>query len=70
MKKNYLIVILLQKYGKFWSVSLGHFIKHKPLIFEELMYVFTNENWMRRKISSPTIRIIWLSFYDKEFKSM
>ena len=23
------------KYGKFWSVSLGHFIKHKPLISEE-----------------------------------
>ena len=21
------------KYGKFWSVSLGHFIKHKPLYF-------------------------------------
>ena len=28
-------VFIFQKYGKFVSVSLGHFIKHKPLIFEE-----------------------------------
>ena len=26
---------LFQKYGKFWSFSLCHFIKHKPLISEE-----------------------------------
>ena len=28
-------VFVCQKYGKFWSVLLGHFIKHKPLISEE-----------------------------------
>ena len=28
-------VFVFQKYGKFWSVSLGHFIKHNPLISEE-----------------------------------
>ena len=28
-------VFVFQKYGKFRSVSLGHFIKHKPLISEE-----------------------------------
>ena len=26
---------VFQKYGKTWSVSLGHFIKHKLLILEE-----------------------------------
>ena len=26
---------LFQKHSKFWSVSLGYFIKHKPLISEE-----------------------------------
>ena len=28
-------VFVFQKYGKFWSISLEHFIKHKPLISEE-----------------------------------
>ena len=28
-------VFIFQKYGKFWSVSLKHFIKHKPLISEQ-----------------------------------
>ena len=28
-------VFIFQKYGKFWSVLLGHFIKHKLLISEE-----------------------------------
>ena len=27
-----------RKYGKFWSVSPGHFIKHKPLISEDWVY--------------------------------
>ena len=34
-------VFVFQKYGKFWSVSLGHFIQHKPLISEEC--ISTNE---------------------------
>ena len=35
-------VFVFQKYGKFWSILLGHFIKHKPLSYEdksELLYV-------------------------------
>ena len=28
-------VFVFQKYGKFWSMSLDHFIKHKTLISEE-----------------------------------
>ena len=40
---------LLKKYGKFWSILLGHFIKHKPLIFEGVtnknsVRVFSNDN--------------------------
>ena len=29
----------IKKYGKFWSISLGHFIKHKPLISEECFII-------------------------------
>ena len=28
-------VFVFQKYGKFWSILLGHFIKHIPLMSEE-----------------------------------
>ena len=28
-------VFVFQKCGKFWTISLGHFIQHKPLISEE-----------------------------------
>ena len=34
-EKKTMIFFLFQKYGKFSSVSLGYFIKHKPLISEE-----------------------------------
>ena len=35
MKKKTTWVFLYIKYTKFWSISLGHFIKHKLLIPEE-----------------------------------
>ena len=35
--KKQLWVFVYIKYGKFWSVSPGHFIKHKPLISEECL---------------------------------
>ena len=44
MKKNTTWVFRFQKYGKFWSISLSHFIKHNPLISEECvvsMYTIT-----------------------------
>ena len=34
MEKNYSISFHIPKICKFWSVLLGHFIKHKPLIYE------------------------------------
>ena len=36
-------IFIFQKYCNFWSISLGHFIKHKPFISEEwqlLVYSF------------------------------
>ena len=46
-RKNYMSsVFIFQKYGKFWSISLDHFIKHKPPISEECIgwsvFVFKN----------------------------
>ena len=34
-------VFIFQKYGKFWSVSLEHFNKYKPLISEEWYNLYT-----------------------------
>ena len=37
-----IIILIIQKYGNFQvSISLGHFIKHKPLICEELFHLLT-----------------------------
>ena len=33
--KKQLWVFVYMKYGKFWSILVGHFIKHKPLKSEE-----------------------------------
>ena len=38
-KKKLIWVFVFQKYGKFWSISLGYFIKHKPLISEEYTFL-------------------------------
>ena len=35
-------VFLWKKYCKFWMISLGHFIKHKPPIYEECFLYVTN----------------------------
>ena len=35
VERNEKWFLVFQNYGKFWSVLLGHFIKHKPLISEE-----------------------------------
>ena len=40
-KKTTMLVIVFQKYGKFWSILLGHFIKHKAI---------TSEEWISRKV--------------------
>ena len=40
MKKKTRWVIVFPKYGKFWSVSLGYFVKHKHLISEKCLVIF------------------------------
>ena len=46
--KKTMWVFIFQKYGKFWSVSLEYFIKHKPLISEEwCKYIFSIQNLIR-----------------------
>ena len=46
-------VFLYIKYSKFWSVSLEHFVQHKPLISEEWLCVLLN----MVHISSRLIRV-------------
>ena len=43
--KKQLWVFVYIKYGKFWSVSPGHFIKHKPLISEECNISAYGHQW-------------------------
>lgn len=40
------LVFILQKYGKFWSVLEGHFIKHTPSDSEKCFTHFTNKRPM------------------------
>ena len=41
-------IFLFLKYGKIWSVSVGHVINHKILISEECMYI---------------VRTLWRSYF-------
>ena len=34
-KKTRWVFVFFQKYGKFLNISIGHFIKHKPVISDE-----------------------------------
>ena len=36
-KKTTCVFVIFQKHGKFWSISFGNFIKHKPVISEECL---------------------------------
>ena len=49
-----------RKNGKFWSISLGHFIKHNPLISEEVMcnlLFISGQNNFVKKVS-----IVYIAF--------
>ena len=41
-KEQYWVFVCI-KYGKFWSILLGHFIKHKPLISEECTWYWISK---------------------------
>ena len=70
-KKNSKWVFIFQKYDKFWSISLGHFIKHKLLISEECN--ITNTHYTTTKVGNRynnlnTFLFLWVekrgySFY-------
>ena len=45
-------VFVFQQYGKFWSVSLEHFIKHKPLISEEFQLCYNMYDLLLKKITT------------------
>ena len=47
-------IFVFQKYGTFWSVLLGYFIKHKPLIPEECISFSRIFNFTK-KISSKLL---------------
>ena len=51
-------VFVSQKYGKFWSVLLGHFIKHKPPISEEWLHIMSCQNSMENGILLIKILIL------------
>ena len=38
-KEKTMLSFVFQMYGKFWSILLGHFIKHKSLISEECVLI-------------------------------
>ena len=43
-------VFIFLKYGKIWSISPGHFIKHKLLISEELSMYFFPYQILRKRL--------------------
>ena len=43
-------IFIFQKYGKFWRIPLGHFIKHKHLISEE---------WNRLEVLMYYTLVLW-----------
>ena len=76
-KENKIIwIFLFQKYGKFWSISLGNFIKQNPLIFEDccaslLWFLKENEDFNSVIIWNKVQSLIcgWFSISRRTFYS-
>ena len=58
-------LFLFQKYGKFWSASLEHCNKHKPLIFEECNTVYTPEKFYFSFFLNNLIYLFPIIMYQK-----
>ena len=74
-KENYdAWVFVLQKYGKSWSISLWHFIRHKPLIIEEYGSFLSCWKSVYTKVVSFKNNISWnvpyLTAFSRKFSSM
>ena len=48
-------IFVFQKYSKFWSILVVHFIKHKPPISEEWVCVCHNKKWLVNLWMSNTV---------------
>ena len=57
-------VFVFPKYGKFWSISLGQIIKHKPLISEEW---YTTNNSEGNEENPSSISVWFISQIDFGF---
>ena len=57
--KKQLWVFVYIKYGKFWSILLGHFIKHKPLISEVWPRIFSGWAFFQRITFHNVIFSLW-----------
>ena len=68
-------VFVFQKYGKSWSISLWHFIRHKPLIFVEYGSFFSCCKTVHiyyikfLKITYPGM-YLYLTAFSRKFSSM
>ena len=58
MKKT-LWVFLLQKYGKFWSISLDDSVERKPLISEEWYYSLHIQIFLKREGVNCKYSLLW-----------
>ena len=62
-RKKQLWVFVYIKYGKFWSVSPRHFIKHKPFFSEECIrkrtWIYGNPNFLNCNVFCILVCIKW-----------
>ena len=67
-------VFIFQKYGKFWSVSLEHFIKHKPYISEECsVHTQSLNSFLFIDLGQTIVQYFWphlIKFHPKVFSSL
>ena len=65
-KNNFGFLYRYKKYGKFWSVSSGNFIKHKPPYFwRVLLYgIYPSEKNSQYQIEFYPDRLIILPFFS------
>ena len=58
-------MFVFQKYSKFWSISIGHFIKHKPLISEECLWA-SDPDWIMLWFSLISSIFLYFQSFDHE----
>ena len=56
---TYTYVFVFQKYGKFWSTSPGYFTKHKLLISEECVPLYTIWSLFTSECMAKVNNVLW-----------